>query len=81
MVRVKGGGVTDLCREALMECGLVVKGGGRVARATAAELLPPLAARIGRLARLVKAYEGKIAEQQAEISRLKQDKERGDGNC
>jgi chaperonin cofactor prefoldin len=58
-------------RDMLAQCGLVVKGGGRVVRATARELLPLLSAKIDRLMRLVKAYERRMAEQQAEISRLK----------
>jgi branched-chain amino acid transport system ATP-binding protein len=35
------------------------------------ELMPPLSAKLDRLMRLVKAYERRVAEQQAEISRLK----------
>jgi hypothetical protein len=58
------------CQEILAQCGLVVRGGGRIARASAAELMPLLNAKIDALARRVKAYENKMGEQQAETSRL-----------
>jgi hypothetical protein len=51
-------------RDMLAQCGLVVKGDGRVVRATARELLPLLSAKIDRLMRLAR-------ERQAEIIRLK----------
>jgi hypothetical protein len=53
-------------RDMLAQCGLVVKGDGRIVRATARELLPLLNAKIDRLMRLAR-------EQQAEISRLKEE--------
>jgi hypothetical protein len=78
----------DCSSEALRECGLVVKADGRIVRATAAELMPLLCAKIGRLADLVRAYERKIAETRGELGRLKeeagrryQDKGRGYGGC
>jgi chaperonin cofactor prefoldin len=64
------------CQEILAQCGLVVRGGGRIVRASAAELMPLLNAKIDMLARRVKAYENKICEQRAEISRLKAELEK-----
>jgi hypothetical protein len=59
------------CQEALAQCGLFVRRDGRVARVSAADLMPLLNAKIDGLMRLVKAYEAKIADQQGEISRLR----------
>jgi hypothetical protein len=63
-------GIEMDCQEILARCGLVVRGDGRIARMTAAELMPLLNAKIDALARRVKAYENKMGEQRAEIIRL-----------
>jgi hypothetical protein len=69
-------GIEMDCQEILAQCGLVVRGDGRIARMTAAELMPLLNAKIDALARRVKAYESEMGEQQAEIIRLKAELEK-----
>jgi chaperonin cofactor prefoldin len=71
-------GIEMDCQEILAQCGLVVRGGGRIARMTAAELMPLLNAKIDTLARRVKAYESEMGEQRAEIIRLKAELEKAE---
>jgi hypothetical protein len=61
------------CGLVVMECGLAVKAGGRKFRATLVHILSLMAAKIKRLNRLAKARGRKIAEQEAEIARLKEE--------
>jgi hypothetical protein len=67
------------CQEILARCGLVVRSDGRIARMTAAELMPLLNAKIDMPARRVKAYENKMGEQRAETSRLEAEPPAGKG--
>lgn len=58
-------------KEAMMECGLIVRRGGRIARVSTAALLAELSEGIDGLVRRVAVYDAKIAGQRDEISRLK----------